>query len=223
MLFWASHLKILLITILWASCSEKGWNLLSRAFCCFSLSPGTTVSQQELTQLLQLTQLKITYNLLSRAALGVLEQVKAKGEESAADEMVDEEKLEKNVEHFKRQFEGQQMETWATRLQSASSSVATSRIAHGRWDPYQENLISSSCAEFQECLYFLYKRLYFAYWVLVKNKSERRDSWSSRSRFATCMRITISSIKRQFGQIMKWVWVIILIECWQNQIITLSS
>ena len=88
------------------------------------------MSQQELTQLTQLTQLKITHNLLSRAALGVLEQVKAKGEESAADEMVDEEKLEKKCS--KRQFEGQQMETWATRLHSASSSVATSLIAHGR-------------------------------------------------------------------------------------------
>ena len=72
----------------------------------FFTQPGhhsvTTGAHTTLTQLTQLTQLKITDNLLSRAALGVLEQVKAKGEESAADEMVDEEKLEKNVEHFKK-------------------------------------------------------------------------------------------------------------------------
>ena len=64
----------------------------------FFTQPGHhSVTTGAHTTLTQLTQLKITHNLLSWVALGVLEQVKAKGEETAADEMVDEEKLEKNV------------------------------------------------------------------------------------------------------------------------------
>ena len=47
-------------------------------------------------------QLNTTENLLSRAALSVIEQVEAKGDESTADEIIGEENLEKNVERSKR-------------------------------------------------------------------------------------------------------------------------
>ena len=45
-------------------------------------------------------------HLLSRAARGVPQQVKAQGEESAADEMVGEENLEKNVKKDKKATKG---------------------------------------------------------------------------------------------------------------------